>query len=356
MNKQSLANNSRRHLQHMFVPQSSPTHSCTTSRCQADVKLFQIITTINGKLKWLAYPLVVGAITTTTTTRPRLKLHRDGQLIYNFTPLWEKNTLTKQTRRHRRMAQGRCEKFLATPKKKRGKVKPGGWTKMNLFKFARCVQCQCMSVQCSAVLPFNKYHHPSSTPTRAELVEKQPRSHVYLEEAIDHFSTNYDHRANSTTDNNNNMLYDYEAKGSNPRQADLHAIPQRRNRSSVDRRIIARLKWQLVTVGRPNYLDEEKKENANEMPANGAKPTDNSNNNGCFTKACKMASSPGRPEKLGMLKPNGAAPGPPTNRPLPPQLSAENWSCSLLAEMCEDLIKACVKNPPLLIPRKSLTD
>ncbi|KRY13623.1 hypothetical protein T12_10694 [Trichinella patagoniensis] len=92
------------------------------------------------------------------------------------------------------------------------------------------------------------------------------------------------------------------------------------------------------------------------MPANGAKPTDNSNNNGCFTKACKMASSPGRPEKLGMLKPNGAAPGPPTNRPLPPQLSAENWSCSLLAEMCEDLIKACVKNPPLLIPRKSLTD
>ncbi|KRZ93061.1 hypothetical protein T08_8449 [Trichinella sp. T8] len=33
------------------------------------------------------------------------------------------------------------------------------------------------------------------------------------------------------------------------------------------------------------------------MPANGAKPTDNSNNNGCFTKACKMASSPGRPEK-----------------------------------------------------------
>ncbi|KRZ54231.1 hypothetical protein T02_13163 [Trichinella nativa] len=190
------------------------------------------------------------------------------------------------------------------------------------------------------------------------------------------------------------MLYDYEARGSNPKQADLHAIPQRRNRSSVDRRIIARPKWQLVTVGRPNYLDEEKKENANEMPANGAKPTDNSNNNGCFTKACKMASSPGRPEKqagrhtppvseissrtrmlhlpvhvrpvdelkivktdkLGMLKPNGAAPGPPTNRPLPPQLSAENWSCSLLAEMCEDLIKACVKNPPLLIPRKSLTD
>ncbi|KRX82273.1 hypothetical protein T06_15570 [Trichinella sp. T6] len=61
-------------------------------------------------------------------------------------------------------------------------------------------------------------------------------------------------------------------------------------------------------------------------------------------------------DKLGMLKPNGAAPGRPTNRPLPPQLSAENWSCSLLAEMCEDLIKACVKNPPRFIPRKSLTD
>ncbi|KRX24914.1 hypothetical protein T07_11975 [Trichinella nelsoni] len=202
----------------------------------------------------------------------------------------------------------------------------------------QCSAVQCSAVQCSAVLPFNKYHHPSSTPTRAELVEKQPRTHVYLEEAIDHFSTNYDHRANSTTDNNSNMLYDYEpteekilgssigeksdlkARGSNPRQADLHAIPQRRNRSSVDRRIIARLKWQLVTVGRPKYLDEEKKENANEMPANGAKPTDNSNNNGCFTKARKMASSPGRPE-------NEMAPlrdrRPPTNRPLPPQLCGE---------------------------------
>ncbi|KRY37847.1 hypothetical protein T01_2014 [Trichinella spiralis] len=220
---------------------------------------------------------------------------------------------------------------------------------MNLFKFVRCVQCQCMSlqcsaVQCSAVLPFNKYHHPSSTPTRAELVEKQPPSKP-TEERILRSSIG--------------EKSDLKARGSNPSQADLHAIPQRRNRSSVDRRIIARLKWQLVTVERPKYLDEEKKENANEMPANGAKPTDNSNNNGCFTKARKMASSPGRPEKqagrhtppvseissrtrmlhlpvhvrpvdelkiVGNVETKWRRPGTadqPTNRPLPPQLCGE---------------------------------
>ncbi|KRY13632.1 hypothetical protein T12_3251 [Trichinella patagoniensis] len=154
-----------------------------------------------------------------------------------------------------------CEKFLATPKKKRGKVKPDGGEFAILFRdesFQICSLCampmHVSAVQCSAVLPFNKYHHPSSTPTRAELVEKQPRTHVYLEEAIDHFSTNYDHRANSTTDNNSNMRYDYEypLDGSTVTKNSYSELQSRPKKGYLDHKLVkkATLKQENRTPGK----------------------------------------------------------------------------------------------------------
>ncbi|KRZ11634.1 hypothetical protein T11_5439 [Trichinella zimbabwensis] len=69
------------------------------------------------------------------------------------------------------------------------------------------------------------------------------------------------------------------------------------------------------------------------MPATNAKPTDN--NNGRFTKACEMASSPGRVE----------APGTPTDRPTATAPLRRIGVCSLLAKAVRrDLIKARQKS------------